>query len=387
MQINNWNQNKIQNIALKGYLTSISNNIKADIENINYLKISRTNTVTNVPRMTFGIATSDFLEREDIKFGSRLLSNISNFEYFNADLSGFESMKSSGYLSKLNGKDIETLIYQYYNLVQEMSAKEKDYNDILRNAYSNFSSQGFEHIIYINYPNYIGDENQLTSLQPHLRNIFFHPSAVALYNQTNEHGPELIIKYENLRILGNEIVRMIDNDLPSLDTLATNNLDRIFNPKGSKGYAKVLTNGTNFDGFYELGNARSDNKPILTFNNSKEHYYIFPNVEWAVLYYRNPFSTFGDKPTKDYSSYQTLKLELKSNSGGETINIALKDADDPDDGSETNVPIVLTNQWKTYEIPLSEFKTANLKELFIVTSFISRNSAVNLSIRTVEFVR
>ena len=387
LQINNWNQNKIQNIALKGYLTSISNNIKTDLENIDYLITSRINTVTNVPVMNWELRNSNFLKRDDIKYGSEILTKISKFEYFNADLSGFESIKSSGYLSKLNGQDIESLIYKYYNLVQEITAKEKDYNDILRNAYVDFSSQGFENFIYVTYPNYIGDENELKSLQADLRKIFFHPSARSLYRQTIDHAPELIVKYENLQILGKEITRIIDNNLPSMDTLAANNLDNMYNPKGSKGYAKVVTNGSTFNGYSEMGNSQSDNRPVVGYRDINEYYYSLPDIEWVVVYFTNPSSTFDEKPAKDFSDYQTLKLELKSDTAGKTIYIALKDKDDLDDGKESRVPIVLTSEWKTYEISLSEFKTANLEELFVVTSFLSLNSAVNLSIKTIEFVR
>ena len=116
LQINNWNQRKLEQTSLSEYLSSISQNIKDDIKNLEYIKTSRKNVLARMPRMTWTLFYSDFLERKDVKFGSEALSSLSNFEYFNADLSGFESIKNSGYLSKLKGKDIENLIYKYYSI-------------------------------------------------------------------------------------------------------------------------------------------------------------------------------------------------------------------------------------------------------------------------------
>jgi hypothetical protein len=386
LQINNWNQSKQEKTSLSEYLTSIAQNIKVDIENLEYIKTTRENTVARVPRMTFTLLYSDFLDRKDVKFGSEVLSTISNFEYFNADLSGFESIKNSGYLSKLKGKDLENLIYRYYNLVQEISTKEKDFNEILRNTFSDFSRQGFKKLIYINYPDYIGDEKELAELQPYLREILFHPSALSLYNQTTNKAPELIIKYDNLNIIGSEIVRMIENNIKTLDSIALNNLENIFNPKSTKGYPIIVSNGARIS-FFDAGYASFNGESVDGFFGINQMDYYPPDTEWSVAYFRHPSNAMIERPSKDYSSYKSLKLELKGAKGGETFFIALKDSNDPDDGSESRIPITLSNKWKTYEISLSEFKTTNLKELFIVTSFVFLKGEQNFSVRTIEFIK
>ncbi len=386
LQINNWNQNKLEQISLSEYLTSISQNIKVDIENLEYLKTTRKNGINRIPRINFALIDADFLERKDVKFGSETLAIISNFEYFNADLSGFESIKNSGYLSKLKGKNIEKLIYKYYNLVQEINTKEKDFNEILRNAFSDFSRQGFEKLIYINYPDYIGDTNELKELQPYLKEILFHPSALSLYNQTYARGPELLVKYDNLSIIGNEIVRMIENNLKSLDSVALNNLDNVFNPKSTKGYPQIVSNGAP-TGFFDSGHASFNGQPVDFIPEVNKMDYYVPNTEWSAVYFRHPSNAMIERPSKDYSDYHSLQLELKGAVGEESVYVALKDSDDADDGSESRVLLTLSNQWKTYEIPLSKFKTANLKELFIVTSFVFLDGEQSFSVRNIEFIK
>ena len=387
LQINNWNQKKLEQVALTGYLNSISKNIKEDIKKAEFLRTNRVNVITRIPHMTWTMIRSDYLERTDIKFASETLSAISNFDYFTADLSGFESIKNSGYLRELQGQDIENLIYKYYNLVQEIMIKEKDYNEILRNAYSDFSSKGFEKIIYITYPDYIRDKQELTNLQPYLKEILFHPTANALYNQTYIKGPALIVQLENLNIIGNEIVRMIDNNIKAFDDSTAKNLEGFFDTNGTVGYSKVLTNGAENGKFFNAGFASAGNIPFEISYGINEYTIDVPKNEWTVVYFRNPSNALVERPTKDFSCYKTLKLELKGDKGGETVSVALKDAAAPDDGSETKVPLTLSNKWETYEIPLSEFKPTDLKELFIVASFILKSDANKISVRNIEYVK
>ncbi|RIA09724.1 complex I intermediate-associated protein 30 (CIA30) [Flavobacteriaceae bacterium MAR_2010_72] len=387
LQINNWNQNKLEQDALTGYLNSISKNIKEDIKKTEFLKTNRINEISRIPHLTSTLFISEYLERTDIKFASETLSAISNLDYFTSDLSGFESIKNSGYLRKLQGLDLENLLYKYYNLVQEIGLKEKDYNEILRNAYSNFSSQGFEKNIYISYPDYIGDTQELTNLQPYLKEILNHPTAYVMYDQTYFKGPALIVQLENLIIIGNEIVRMIDNNIKTFDDASTKNLENYFEISGTEGYSKVLTKGVENTMFFNGGYASAGNKPFEIIYGIYEYTMNVPKNDWTVVYFRNPSNAMVERPTKDFSSYKTLKLELKGDKGGETVSVALKDADAPDDGSETKVPLILSNKWETYEIPLSEFKPTNLKELYIVASFIFSDDANRINVRNIEYVK
>ncbi|SDB31794.1 hypothetical protein SAMN03097699_0676 [Flavobacteriaceae bacterium MAR_2010_188] len=385
LQINNWNQNKIEQVALSGYLNSISNNIETDIKKLEFLKTSRSDEISRIPLVSYMIFDEGDLERTDINFASETLTAISDLDYFTPNLSGFESIKNSGFLSKLQGQDIENLIYQYYNLVQEIVTKEKDYNDILRTAFSNFSNQGFENIMYINYPDYIGDTTQLTELQPYLKEILFHPTAIALYNQTYFKSPSLIVNYENLAIIGKEIIRMIDDDRRTFDDITIKNLENIFEINGAVGYPNVLVNGATYSQFYDYGVASAGNIPFDLTWGINEMIISTPKIDWAFVYFRIPSNALIERPSKDFSVYNTLKVELKGKSGGETVTIVLKDSNDPDDGSEINVPLTLTDAWKVYEIPLSAFKTAELKELFVVGGLLFSGDAKTVSIKNLEF--
>lgn len=387
LQINNWNQNKINTATLNGYLNTISNNIKEDIQKIESIRQIRTNAIDRIPFILTTIVEVPFIEKKDIKYCSETISMISDLAYLNTDQSGFESVKSSGFLSKLQGKDIENLIYKYYNLVQEIERMENDFNESLKTDLSEFRSERNESMYYLTFPDHIAGDKQLQELQPSLRKIIFHPSAIALYLQTSGTNPRLIVKYDNLKILGNEIIRMVNNKQKSYDSIALNNLDNLYNLNDKTGYSTVLKNGKHFFYFYEIGHAVANNAGIDVLLELDHLSIKVPEADWATVYIRNPSNVQADRPTKDFSSYSSLKLELKGEQEGETVLIALKDGKDPDDGTETMIPLTLSSEWKTYEIDLSEFKTADLKDLFVVTSFVFQNKAQKLGVRSIEYVR
>ena len=74
----------------------------------------------------------------------------------------------------------------------------------------------------------------------------------------------------------------------------------------------------------------------------------------------------------DYSMYNFFSVDLKGKEGKEFIEIALKDKLDLNDGSETKIPIIVTKNWNSYEIPLNDFVTADLQTLHVVATFVFR---------------
>ena len=89
----------------------------------------------------------------------------------------------------------------------------------------------------------------------------------------------------------------------------------------------------------------------------------------------------------DYSEYTSITLELKGEVGGETILITFLDTDDFADGSEIRVPLVLTKQWRTYEIGLDQFPKTNFKSLIEspVIVLLRESENVSFSIKNIQF--
>jgi hypothetical protein len=91
---------------------------------------------------------------------------------------------------------------------------------------------------------------------------------------------------------------------------------------------------------------------------------------------------------RDYSQYKKISLELKGQKGGETVLIGIKDRLDPDNGTNTRVQLTLANDWKTYEINLSEkFLTDYLPKIHVVTEFAFGTEPQSICVRKIQFLK
>ena len=388
-QVTNWNETRQENAALDSYLTSISKNVEFDLDKLDTLQVKRVGAMNLVEAMNWDgrVWSSADIKMPLVRLASELFRSLSEYEYFYADQSGFETFKSSGLLRNIQGYDVESLIFRYYNLANEISVNEADYNQFLKSSFSDFSKEQFEGMVYIKYPDFVGDDAQLVQLQPQLEEILRHPTAVSIYMHAFEKTPELIIKYENLAVLGREIIAVINSKDGPLSSSSSDRLEAFFNIDGNKAYSKILFEGAINSRFFELGVASSSSDPIILSSALNQINAIMPTADWAVFYFRNRANPFSEKPTKDFSDYRAVKLNLKGAVGGEEVWISLKDSTDPDDGSETRVALTLNAEWTIYEIPLSAFETADLTDVFAPMQFISEGDSITFSVREMEFLR
>ena len=377
LNLNNRNQEKHEQLALNGYLNSIAKNIDSDIEKAQFINSKREKFIDR-----FSIQL-DYYEKSDIKLISQNLLDVLELDYFNPNLSGFESLKNSGYLSKLQGSDIEELLNAYYNLVNEITLTENNYNRNIENASNQFASIEKSQLWLFFAPEYIGElTTSLDEMQPTFKSLLKESWTFWVYTKPEN----LIILYDNLSIYGEVLTRMIRENIKNIDAVSKEKLSLIFNSKGKIGYHFVLQNGT-LSSFYNQRTADIINKINWCNNQPGLVEANFPSVNWAYLYFDNGYDSFQKPLTKDYSDYKSIKLELKGAKGGEKVYINIKDKDDPNDGNESRVSLTLTDEWKTYEIPLSEFKTTNLEEISVAAGILSLEEPKTISIRNIEYLR
>lgn len=385
-QVTNWSQARQENAAVDSYLSSIAKTIEFDLDRLNALNDSRVGILGQARFMSDSAFTSAKIDRELIETGSEIFRNLSNYEYFYADQSGFDTFKSSGLLRNIQGYDIESLIFRYYNLANETSNKEADYNQTLKDAFSELAQGGYVGLPYVTYPNYIGGAVELEKLQPVLQEVLYHPTALSLYSHVTDKSLELIIRYDNLEVLGREIIDIANDPSGALSRPASAALDEYFDMDGDIGYAKPLLNGTVVNRLYEWGHDAASAEITAIIPSLNEVTLEAPDDEWSVFYIRNRSDAFSARPTKDFSKYSDVQLTLRGAFGGEQVLIALKDSTDPDDGSESRFPITLTPEWTTHRIPLSHFETADVRDIFMPMAFIFLEGAQTVYVNEIEFL-
>jgi hypothetical protein len=399
IQINNANQKRLDRETLQGYLKSIAQNIESDLqkaEKINNIRLDVFPRVGFAKRRMnpeyYQIRAEVYGEQfspdypysvENIDFVSRAINDSWTTRYLTPNLSGFESLKSSGFLSQLQGSDLEKIIFDYYNLIDDLSTIENNYNSSILNSFEEFLNAGlpgtyaFFNAGTRDWQTEIGEEYEAM-----IDEIMEHPTLIPIFLFPYE----LIMKYENIIITGNVVKKMIINGESTFNQESLDQLAHVYNQYGDTPYSKVMRSGYVTRG-YDRGIASAYNNQGVNFQFLGTHSAIqFKYEPWAVFYFYTGYGVPDPNRVKDFSNYETLRLKLRGTQGGEKVAIALKDISNPTDGSETKVQLTLTNEWQFYNIPLNKFKPTIIEKLFIVTSFISENQAMTIEVESIEFL-
>lgn len=387
MQITNWNETRQDKAALKSYLTSMSNNIRSDIAALETLETNKIDLIARAQILTWTPPRNGIIDRTRLSLASETIGRLSDFEYFQSDRSGFDLLKGTGLLSYLQGQDVETMIYDYDRLAEEIARKEQDYNEILKGHVNDFSRQQFETLDYLMYPDLIATDEELLASQPRLRKIMQHPTTTRMYAHVFERAPELIVRYENLAILGAEINRIIESDFGYQQNSLRPSVEGVFEIDGTQGYPTIVRDGVSLGRFFEIGQASSSSDKIGVTYGIGELNLDVPTADWAVFYFQNRPNYLNERPARDFSAFSSMKITLRAGIEGRRVMVAMKDSTDPDDGSESRISFVLSDQWQTFEIPLSDFETTDLEDVFLPISFVFEGAAQNISIRDVSFVK
>jgi hypothetical protein len=107
---------------------------------------------------------------------------------------------------------------------------------------------------------------------------------------------------------------------------------------------------------------------------------------WATFWF-GPYALQESRVKLDYSSFDRLILEIKSDGGGEQIAVIMKDVYDPDDEAPPSIEITLGSEWQTYEIDLADFVTPDLTVLHVPLGFLFTEDPVSFTIRDARFVK
>jgi exo-beta-1,3-glucanase (GH17 family) len=95
------------------------------------------------------------------------------------------------------------------------------------------------------------------------------------------------------------------------------------------------------------------------------------NQQWGVVFINFGSSVpLGQRSSIDLSPYSHLRFEMRGETGLEEVWIGIKDKYQPDDGTETRLPLFPTKKWKTYEFETWEFWGADLSQIYLPIEFV-----------------
>ncbi|MDX1939154.1 MAG: DUF6090 family protein [Saprospiraceae bacterium] len=375
LQVNNWNEKRKTYDKQKGYLLLIKhemvNNLDALLREKQIL-VSTIHAQEKIINLMYK-DSNDIPEKELSALMGRSFSQDIEFPYENGALT---ELKSSGSLKDIANDSIRAMLASWEGKIDWVRLQEKslyDYwikcNDYLE-IYGDFGT-----IVFGTADSANGNSDKILN-RPGNKSILQSRefgNKLLLYSMTGQGLRN--VKYATLETDIRKLIEMIDRELGIKETIHFYDENIVFwdgrlNPNLSYG---LVTSG-GFSNWAEV--------------EGTEFCMRYPaQQEWGILYITVGTPIPPPRPSADFSKYKKLMIELKGEQGGERVQIAMKDKDDPDNGSEAKFPIELTKNWKTYEIDIaSHFKSAAITNLYVVAS-IEFGGAVpqNVCVRKIYF--
>lgn len=206
LQVNNWNEQRKEDKELREYLYKISQNVSQDIEQINGLKIRRDTVRSQATRSGQALMKRDFSEVSNILQGYNVVFEF----YFIPDKSGFEALKNSPFLGKINNTKVDSLLTRYYSRVERTHQSELSYNNFIENMEVHLSSNVDMTAIEILVYKYMkGEKISVKEYQDVLPLVKNNAFKMAVFRTMDDQS--YVRNYKSLIEIGNTLIQEINS--------------------------------------------------------------------------------------------------------------------------------------------------------------------------------
>ena len=211
LQVNNFNEKRIEKRAMKDYFQKISFNINADIKESERLLKFRQNHIVDCNKVSKALIENNFSDQ--------LLIQKAIFEMIievqlNYNKDAFESLKSSGYLRYLNNEELEELLNDYYNQINQIEMFEIDQRDWANKLELELDRNGFfysytqlDQKVHTDLFTLMGNYNS------ELKNHPGHKIIMRLLFRGGTNNSFLTGFYENHIKTGNQLIEILNQEI------------------------------------------------------------------------------------------------------------------------------------------------------------------------------
>ena len=143
----------------------------------------------------------------------------------------------------MQGRNIETLLYDYYATAARIAVSERDYDNYSRLLWLQILAKWPDNLerLEMTSPQSLTDD-RFQTLQPIYQQILRGMSTKELFGNPGSVGA-LILDYDRLQRLGGAFMWMVETGIMDFDDADSSVLDGIYDPAGGIGYPSVIANG------------------------------------------------------------------------------------------------------------------------------------------------
>ena len=402
LQIDAWYEDRQIRANLDAQLRSVADSIAQDLAGIANLKRHRTEAIFHSSLLLElpdeQDADKSWYDRDFISFASRLIASSQVPVYFVPSTGAYQALESSGHANHIRSTELKRRLNDYYATVERVVFAERELNNLVREVslkYETETTAGMAKVV-LREPLLAWETDPETG-EPWEDAAQFRADYLELiYNsvtqtlvRSNRNQP-LLKEYEHLLSLGELLTRQIDAYIANEPHTGFDGI--VSSADSNLGPAAVIDGGL-FEahslGFFDApeNGSHGDRLGDMVLGDDYLGINYRGNDEWAFVYAAaGPIEVNVGKNSLDYSRFDRIRLELKHNSGCEDMRLVLKDAEDADDGSQANVRLELSDEWATYDYPLSLFEDADLTKLHVVAGFLMFDEPCSFSVRDVTFL-
>jgi hypothetical protein len=402
LQIDNWNSERQDRATADNYLRTIAGNMREDIHMLEELHAGRSETILLATNASESLLYQTSFEVEQILYLAQAMRAAERVAYFNANTSGFVALTNSGVLDELQGKDVEMLLSRYYVGSTQIGNLEHAYNARIVAALSlpfEISSGPAENFA-LNDPTALRP-GRFEELQEFYSEYYSGQYPSRVLETTSDTAP-ILREYEKLLALARLFIEMVEAGSHDFDDSARRTLANIDALQQGAGHPDVVRNGRLRIAHYRplFAYPYYENGEFIPREQYVDYDYIShgDGVLQITLKRGAPWASFFlgahdrsnnlGRPSLDFTRFDRILLEARGANGGERLLLHMKDRDDPDDGSQTNLEIMLSEQWETYELDLADFKNADLSKLNTVLGFLilDQEDPLSFAVRSIRFL-
>ena len=379
LQIDNWNTDRQERKALQSHLQGIATNVRSDLEQAERVLAERIERHEAAVKAGTLLHSRESLAVGDIFIAGYAIRRAAQPLRFEPTTSNYDSLKVSGVLRLLQGHDVETLLFDYYDAAASIESKEREYRQTMRALQREFTAKWPAEIKPFEFydPSALWAE-RFEENEPTFRAMIYKQSTSAIYQEViNQYL--LMLDYTNLIQRGQLLLELIETSSTDFNAQQALIVDNLYDSQGGVGYPALIADGQVAWHSYWMGVADSHifiDRTIRSFDYTSFdstsdgiHIAYVGGAEWAALWLA-AIGLTERRNSLDFSGFDRLRLELKGDRDGDTVLVHLKDKDDPDDGSQTDIELQLTTDWKTFDLDLASFENADPASLHIALGFV-----------------